>query len=354
MIYFLTMLRDALIEREMRRSPAAVQIRSLLLHPGGRPCTAPTTRRSNACAYLAVPALLFLTLHVSRLSYAAEGPRPGVRRIVSLAPSVTETVFALGMGDALVGVSVYCDYPPAAQRIERVGNFLTPNIEAIVAKHPDVVIAVPSPGNRNPVETLRRLGLKVVVVEPNTIAEIEDSLVTIGQAIGREAEGRALAASIETRMAAIRARLADAPRRKVLMVVGQTPLIAVGSGLFQDELISMARGINLAAPAGGRWPRLSVEFVIAAAPEVIIDTTMGNEERAGAGAALAFWGTFHTLPAVRQHRVYGFKAYQLLRPGPRLPEALESIARFVHPERFGELEDSRIGGFEHLNGGARQ
>ena len=208
-------------------------------------------------------------------------------RIVSLAPSVTETVYALGMGDKLVGVSVYCDYPPAAQRIDRVGTFLTPNIEAIVAKHPDVVIAVPSPSNQNPVETLQRLGLKVVVVEPNTIAEIEDAMVTIGRAIGREDAAHALVASIEARLAATRERLSGAPSRKVLMIVGQTPLIAVGRGIFQDELIRMAHGVNLGAEAGGSWPHLSLEFVIAAAPEVIIDTTMGNEERAGAGALVA-------------------------------------------------------------------
>jgi iron complex transport system substrate-binding protein len=310
MLYSPAMLRAALIECDLRR--------------------------------LALPAALLLTLHVSRAATCAadgprpEGPRAEVQRIVSLAPSVTETVFALGMGDRLVGVSVYCDYPPAAQRIERVGTFLTPNIEAIVAKHPDVVIAVPSPGNQNPVETLRRLGLTVIVVEPNTIAEIEDSMVTIGRAIGREAAGRALVADIEARLAAIRSRLAGAPPRKALMVVGQTPLIAVGSGLFQDELLRMAGGINLAASAGGRWPHLSIEFVISTAPEVIIDTTMGDEERAGAAAATEFWSAFPTLPAVRERRVYGFKQYQLLRPGPRLPEALESIARFVQPERFGE------------------
>jgi len=301
----------------------------------GRVGTDHREMKSRTLQWWAVPALLLVLCAAHRPCAAAEEPRPGVQRIVSLAPSATETVFALGMGDKLVGVSVYCDYPPEAQRIDRVGTFLTPNIEAIIAKHPDVVIAVPSPGNQNPVETLRHLGIEVVVVEPNTIAEIEDSLVTIGRAIGRETEGRALVARIEARMAAIRARVAGAPRRTVLMVVGQTPLIAVGTGLFQAELIDMAGGINLGAAAGGRWPHLSLEFVITAGPDVIIDTTMGNEERAGAAAALAFWGTFPTLPAVRDQRVYGYKAYQLLRPGPRLPEALESIARFVQPERFG-------------------
>jgi iron complex transport system substrate-binding protein len=110
--------------------------------------------------------------------------------------------------------------------------------------------------------------------------------------------------------------------------------VAVGTGTFQDELIRMARGINLAVAAGGVWPRLSIEFAIAAAPEVIIDTTMGNEERAGAEAAMEFWKAFPTIPAVRDRRVYGYKAYQLLRPGPRIAEAYEAIARFIHPERF--------------------
>jgi cobalamin transport system substrate-binding protein len=260
-------------------------------------------------------------------------------RIISLAPSVTETIFALGLGGRLVGVSTYCDYPPAANRIDRVGSFLAPNVEAIVAKHPDVIIAVPSPGNESPVETLRRLGMKVLLVDPQTVAEIEESFVTIGRELDHEAEARALVSRVERRMASVRARVAGAPARKVLMVVGQTPLIAAGAHTFQDELIRMAGGINVAAAAGGTWPHLSLEFAIAAAPEVIIDTTMGNEERAGAAAALRFWKAFPSLPAVRDGRIYGYKAYQLLRPGPRIGEALSLIARFIHPERFRRTHD---------------
>jgi iron complex transport system substrate-binding protein len=256
-------------------------------------------------------------------------------RVISLAPSVTETIFALGMGDRLVGVSVSCDYPPEAARIDRVGTFLTPNLEAIVAARPDVIFAVPSPGNRDPVKSLERLGFKVVVVEANTIAEIKESLITIARELGREVAGREVVARIDSRIAAVRERIQDAPERSVLMVVGQTPLIAVGRGTFQDEFIRMAHGINLAAGVGGSWPHLSIEFVIAAAPQVIIDTTMGNEERVGADAALSFWSAFPTLPAVRDHRVFGDREYQLLRPGPRIGEAFAAIARFIHPEEFG-------------------
>jgi iron complex transport system substrate-binding protein len=283
-------------------------------------------------------ALLSLIALTAPLIAAAD-----VQRIVSLAPSVTETVFALGLGDRLVGVSTYCDYPPEARRIDRVGTFLTPNLEAILAKHPDVIIAMPTPGNRSSVETLQRLGLKVVLVDPNTVAEIEESLVTIARELGHEEAGHALVAHIEQRMAAVRRRLTDAPERKVLMVVGQTPLMAVGAGTFQDELIRMAHGTNVAAAAAGTWPRLSLEFVISAAPEVIIDTTMGDEERVGAEAATAFWNVFPTLPAVRARRVFGYKTYEVLRPGPRLADAFEAIARFVHPECFSAAENPSEG-----------
>lgn len=264
-------------------------------------------------------------------SSALAGP---AQRVVSLAPSVTETVFALGAGERLVGVSVYCDYPAEVAKIDRVGTFLMPNVEAIIAKRPDLVIAVPSPGNRAPVEALRKLGIEVLVVEPGTVAEIEASIVTIARALGIEPRGQALVADIESRLAALRAKLEGAPPRKVLMVVGQTPLIAVGSRTVQDELIRMAHGINLGAKAGGAWPHISIELAISEAPEVIIDTTMGNEERTGSPAALAFWNAFPTIPAVQSQHVYGFQEYQLLRPGPRIPEAFETFARFIQPERM--------------------
>lgn len=257
------------------------------------------------------------------------------QRIISLAPSVTETVFALGLGDRLVGVSVYCDYPAAAQKIDKVGTFLAPNIEAITAKQPDLVLAVRTPGNRGAVEELRRLGTEVLIVDPTSLKEIDESFVSIARALGREQAGRQLAATVDREIDTVRTHLSGAPRRKVLMVVGQTPLIATGAGTVQDELITLAQGINLGARGGQGWPHLSIEFAIAAAPEVIIDSTMGNEERTGAAAAQDFWRAFPTIPAVRDGRVVGFQAYELLRPGPRIGQAFAMIARFIHPERFG-------------------
>jgi iron complex transport system substrate-binding protein len=256
------------------------------------------------------------------------------RRIVSLAPSLTETVFALGLGDRVVGVSVYCDYPPQVKDLDKVGTFITPNVEAIVAKQPDVILAIPSPGNRSPVESLERLGFKVVVVDPLTLDGIRKSLIEIGEELGVEERARQLVGEIDSQVKKLRARLKGVQPRKVLMVVGQNPLIVAGRETVQDELIRLAGGINLGAAAGKDWPHVSIEYAIAAAPEVIIDSTMGSEIREGESRAADFWKAFPTIPAVKAGRISGYKAYEVLRPGPRIGEALEIIARFVHPERF--------------------
>lgn len=258
------------------------------------------------------------------------------RRIVSLAPSITETLFALGVGERVVGVSTYCDYPPQAARIDKVGTFLQPNVERILAKRPDLVIAVPSPGNRAPVESLRELGLEVLIVNPERIGEILDAIRRIAAAVGVAEEGARLVARIEGELGAVEARVAGAPPVRTLLLVGRAPFIAAGAGTYQDELITRGGGVNVAAGSGGAWPNLSLEFVVAQAPQVIVDASMGSEEAADRAASLAFWNDFPTIPAVRDGRVHGYRAYELLRPGPRVAETLATVARFLHPERFAD------------------
>jgi iron complex transport system substrate-binding protein len=267
------------------------------------------------------------------LALLAVPTRAEPQRIISLAPSVTEILFALGVGDRVVGISSYCDYPSETARIDRVGTFLSPNVELIVTKKPDVVIAVPSPGNQRAVESLRALGLSVLIVDPESVASIGAAIQTVAGAVGVTAAGRALRRQIDTRVAAVTERLQAVTPRTVLMVVDRRPLIAVGAETYQDELIRLARGVNLGAKAGNRWPHVGLEFVVAQAPEVIIDTTMGNDEHV---TPMDFWQTFATIPAVREKRIYGYRAFVLLRPGPRVPEALETVARFIHPERFAQ------------------
>jgi iron complex transport system substrate-binding protein len=269
------------------------------------------------------------------------------QRIISLAPSITEILFALGVGDRVVGVSTYCDYPPEATRIDRIGTFLQPNVERILAKRSDLVIGVPSPDNRASVERLQALGLNVLIVDPERIADIFAAIHTIAGAVGVPARGDALIARIKSEMAAVTDKLDGAARPRVLMLVGRSPFVAAGPGTFQDELIALSHGDNLTATTQQRWPSVTLEFIVARAPEVIIDASMGSEETPDRTSALAFWRDFSTIPAVRDQRIYGYHAYELLRPGPRVAQTLETVARFIHPERFGPDRQPQMNTDEH-------
>lgn len=277
-----------------------------------------------------VAILTLLSSYLPAWGEQAASPKP--KRIVSLAPSVTETLFALGAGEQIVGICTFCDFPREVERIDRIGSYIAPNVEAIVAKAPDVVIGVP-PNSPEAVAALRRAGLRMVIVQVDTIEQIEAAMRTIAHEAGRDAQGETLLAELRQRMAAVRTRLEGAPQRRVLMVVGQNPLIAVGSGIFLNELITQAHGVNIAADTNQQWPRFSLEVAVAKQPDVIIDGSMGSEEKDEA-QLYGVWQNFPELPAVRNGRLYGRRSYTLLRPGPRLAEGFEEIARLIHPERF--------------------
>jgi len=269
------------------------------------------------------------------VSVAADAPTPAASaappaRIVSLAPSVTETLFALGVGDRVVAVSDYCDYPPEATRLPRVGSFNSPSVEAVIAQRPDLVIGLPSPGNHENVLTMRRLGVRVEIVDPERLADVPVVTRRIAEVAGVPAAGDRLVAQMTREMDAVKARVAGVPKPRALMLVGQDPLIAVGPESFLGEMLEAAGAVNV-APAGESWPRLNLEVAIAENPDVIIDCSMGTE--AGT-ATLAFWTRFASLAAVKNGRVHPFRSFEALRPGPRLAQALEELARLLHPDRF--------------------
>ena len=251
-------------------------------------------------------------------------------RVVSLAPSITEIVYALGAGDRLVGVCAQCDYPPAAARLPRVGGYLVPSVEAVVAARPDVVLVVPSPGNRDAVRAVEQAGVRVVVVQDRTLADLWASMRAVAAALGRPEAGEHLVTDVQRRLDAVHGRVAGLPPRRVLLVVGHTPLVVAGHGTLQDELVAAAGGVNVAADAGGVWPQISLELVVARAPEVIVDAAMGTEE----GRHDLFAG-LPTVPAVRDGRVVAFAGEAIFRAGPRVPEAARDLAAAIHPEAFG-------------------
>jgi iron complex transport system substrate-binding protein len=269
-------------------------------------------------------------LLAAALSIGAAAAVPPPQRIVSLAPAVTETLFALGKGGAVVGVSQYCDYPPAATRLPRVGTFLTPNVEAIAALRPDLIIGPGLSSSRHEVRTLEAMGYPTMTVNDSSLDGIEQSITLIGERTAQAQAARRLLGAIQAHLDEVRARLKNTRPRTVVMLVGHQPMVAVGRGTFLDDLLHLAGAHNIADLSPQAWPRLSIEYIVAMRPEVILDGEMGNDATTPAG----FWARYPTIPAVRDHRVFGYPQDPMLHPGPRVWQSLEILARRIHPEAF--------------------
>ena len=256
----------------------------------------------------------------------------GPQRVVSLAPSVTETLFALGFGDRVVGVTTYCDYPAAAKRLPKIGGFINPSLEAIAAARPDLVIGVRDSSHPVKTKEIENLGIKVVLISVTSLDDILNSFRSIARLLGRPEVGDKLAHKVTRQFEEVKKRVAPVPRRSTLLAVGLRPLVAVGGKNFIDELISLAGGDNIAGNAAQPWLNLPDEYVVAKAPQVIIQAGMGSDR----GTSAKYWGDLKSIPAVKEGRVYSYPSDKILRPGPRLGEGLEEIARLVHPECFAE------------------
>jgi iron complex transport system substrate-binding protein len=251
-------------------------------------------------------------------------------RIVSLAPSVTETLFALGAGPSVVGVSQYCDYPPEVLKLPKVGTFLTPNLEAIIALRPTLIIGLGLSSDQRELRALKSMGFQIELAKDQSLDEIEDSIRKIGDATGHSAEAAQLIAKIDSQVGAVREAVADKPPLRVLMLVGHQPLIAVGRGTFLDDLLRLARSDNIADVSGEQWPQLSFEYIIAMRPEVILDGSMGSDP----GAPAHFWDRYPSIPAVKDNRVFGYPDDPILHAGPRVGRSLEILAALIHPNAF--------------------
>jgi iron complex transport system substrate-binding protein len=285
---------------------------------------------------LFVASLIVSAAHASFAQATSAYPQ----RIVSLAPSVTETLFALGFGNRIVGVSTYCDYPAEARKLPKIGGFMSPSLEVIVAKRPDLVIGVSSATDPVKAREMERLGLKVTLISLASVSDILSSIKNIARLLGNPEAGEKLVRKITRQFDEVRKRVAPAPRRPILLAVGLRPLVAVGGKNFIDELITLAGGANIAGNAAQPWLNLPDEYVVAKAPEVIIEAGMGSER----GESAKHWEDLKSIPAVKERRVHVYPSDKILRPGPRIGEGLEEIARLVHPECFTEGKRGLIKG----------
>jgi iron complex transport system substrate-binding protein len=245
---------------------------------------------------------------------------------------VTETLFALGFGNRLVGVTTYCDYPAAAKRLPKIGGFINPSLEAIAAARPDLVIGVKDSSHPVKTKEIEHLGIKVVLISVTSLDDILNSFRSIARLLGNPEAGDRLVHKVTRQIEAVKQRVAPASSRSTLLAVGVRPLVAVGGKNYVDELITLAGGENIAGNAAQPWLNLPDEYVVAKAPQVIIQAGMGSESRASA----KYWADLKSIPAVREGRVYAYPSDKILRPGPRVGEGLEEIARLVHPECFAD------------------
>jgi iron complex transport system substrate-binding protein len=252
--------------------------------------------------------------------------RPAVR-IVSLAPSITECLFALGAGDRVMGVTDFCNYPPEARLKPHVGGMINPSIEAVVGLEPDLIVMSMEGNIREDFRRLTSFGTPVFVSNPRTLEGIYRSLRTLGTLTGKEESARHLVAALESRERAIRSAAEGLPRVRGLLLVSLQPLMCAGGNTFIDELLRVAGGANLASRAHGTYPSYSRENVIADDPEVIIVMSDILPEGAGLTATFPEW---ESVDAVRKGRVFRLEADVVSRPGPRALDALERLFHILH------------------------
>jgi iron complex transport system substrate-binding protein len=262
-----------------------------------------------------------------------------VNRIVTLAPNLTETVYALGLGDKLAGDTDLCDTPPAAKQKPHVGNPQNPSLEAVVALRPDLVLATTSINREETADALARLGIAVYTTDSHTVRGTLDSIAHIAGVAGATDQGTALVARLEGRLDALHARLADRPMVHVLFVVWEDPLITIGQNTFIADALRWA-GAESIVLSDRNWPQLSLEEVVRLQPDYIVFTSGHADAQASELADLRAKPIWRDLDAVEQGHVVDVSE-EALRPSPGLVDAIEQLAHEVHPEAFSEKDEIR-------------
>jgi len=242
-----------------------------------------------------------------------------IDRAVSLAPNLTEDVFAVGAGDRLVGVTTYCDYPEAAKKIQKVGDTLNPNIETIVALKPQIVLVSTASQLEAFSKILADNGIAVYITNPKSLDDIFKDLAQLGDIFGTQDTAAKVVGDLTDRVATITRAAAGKMPVRVFVQISKEPLFTIGKQAFVTEIVKRARGESVTANIETAYPNLSKETALALAPDVIIlSDSPDNQEPNDA---------FKDSPAVKNARVFRVNADLLSRPGPRLVDALEQIAR---------------------------
>ncbi len=249
-----------------------------------------------------------------------------IERAVSLAPNLTEIVFAVGGGDRLVGVTTFCDYPAEAQKIQKIGDTQTPNIENIIALKPQVVLVSTASQMENFTRTLEQQGITVFITNPNSLNDIYKTIYQVGEIFGRSEKAREIVDELKRRVADVEARTDSAGNTKVFLQISKEPLFTVGKDSFITDLISRAGGASITSNVETAYPKVSKETALALNPDAIILSDSEDNREPN--------DVFKNSSAVRNGKVFRINAELISRPSPRIVDGLEQMAKALHPESF--------------------
>jgi iron complex transport system substrate-binding protein len=253
-----------------------------------------------------------------------------VDRVISLAPNLTEIVFAVGGGDRLVGRTSYCDYPPEAKSVTEVGDTLHPNIERIISLKPQVVLVSTASQLEVFTQQLENQNIAVFVTDPHDLEGVFRTIEQVGDMLGKREQASTLVQTLRQRTSAVEQAVKDKPPVRVFYQLSAEPLYTAGHDAFVTDLMRRAGAISVTAELPGAWPKYSSESALAAKPDAIILPTGGSM---GTGNS-AVTEALRKSPAVKEGRVYKINDDHLVRPGPRAIDGLEEMARALHPDAF--------------------
>ncbi len=248
-------------------------------------------------------------------------------RIISLAPNITEVLFALGLGDRIVGVTTFCDYPAEAKKKPKIGGMSNPSLEAVVSLRPDIVVMTTDGNPKEFEERLRSMKIRTYVVTSRRLSELPQGIRELGAALGAKEKADRLAASLRSSIEGFGRSHTAARGKKVLFIVWPEPLIAAGVGTVIDDSLTLLGAENLAARTGAEYPKYSLEEILRHPPDVII-IGKGMDSKDVEKISQGLLQRLKILPAVREGRVY-FVGDGLYRLGPRIPQGIAELIRVL-------------------------
>lgn len=259
---------------------------------------------------------------------------PSPKKIISLAPSITEILFSLGLDKEIAGVTDFCDYPVAASKKPRIGEFVNPSLEKIVSLEPDLIIGIRDGNRLDTIHRLEELAFPVYVIDPKGFNGVITTLQRLGELVGRQDQSKRIVTEIRTKKERIVSLTRLLSRPKVFFQLGYLPMITVGKGTLADDLIRLSGGRSISEDEPLDYPSYNMEIVAQKGPDIIILSSM--ESKRDYGNLIKMWQDWKSIPAVKRNAIYVVDSNIVDRPTPRIVDGLETLARLIHPEAFGK------------------